>query len=205
MTETKIAVFDLDRTITRGDTFLPFLQSLSKRRLARGLTGALPYMALGLSNREHRDRAKKALIRSTFAGRSTEEVQAAAISFAQRVVPGGLISPIIDCIEKHQNSGHRIIVASASPSVLVLPIAELLDIEHIIATELEIEHGLYTGHLVGANNRGNEKQRRVLAELEQPPDYAYGNLPDDRPLLSTADQAFVVKNGTIASFAQSSP
>jgi len=69
--------------------------------------------------------------------------------------------------------------------------------DSVIATKLETRDGTYTGRLFGPNNRGEEKRRRVLAELGKPPDHAYGNLPDDRPLLDAAEHAYVVTRGVI--------
>lgn len=197
MTEPKVAVFDLDGTITKRDTLLPFLRSLSSLRLARGLITATPSMALSLWKREHRDKAKESMIRATFAGRPTEEIRSATDGFADQLVPDGLIPLTMERVREHQDHGHRIVIASATPAAVVVPIAERLDIDSVIATELEISNGVFTGQLVGANNRGDEKRRRVLAQLGAPPDYAYGNLPDDRPLLDVSQHAFVVEHRTV--------
>ena len=204
MTQPKVAVFDLDGTITRRDTLIPFLRRLSVPRLLWGIVRAFPWMVAGLWNRSRRDDAKKAVISASLGGKYVQEIEEAAGIFAERLLSTGLNAPVIERVTKHQDSGHRVAIASATPSVLVTPIAEALGIHDVIASELEISDGVYTGRLAGANNRSEEKQRRVLATLGAPPDYAYGNLPDDRALLDAAVSAYVIANETITPFTQRS-
>src|SRR5688500_9672289 len=86
---TVLAVFDLDGTITRGDTLLPFLRAFRGTggfllRAARALP-ALAGFTLGLVTR---DAAKEALLRAVLGRASRLELQLRGESFARERLPG---------------------------------------------------------------------------------------------------------------------
>ncbi|MEL6731156.1 MAG: haloacid dehalogenase-like hydrolase, partial [Bacteroidota bacterium] len=57
----------------------------------------------------------------------------------------------------------------------------------------EIEGGIFTGNIEGANNYGPEKVERIrewLGDREVEASYAYGDSRGDREMLAWADQAF---------------
>ena len=83
--------------------------------------------------------------------------------------------------------------------------AGLLGVDEVVCTRLERgADGLLTGRLDGANCRGPEKARRVralLAErgLDAAELWAYGDSPDDEPLLQDADHGVRVGRTPILS------
>lgn len=201
MTEPIVAVFDLDGTITTRDTFLPFLRALDAPRVAVGLVRASPWIAMSVLKRTYRDRAKETLVGSTLGGRSVAEVHEAAERFADELIPQGLVSEVVGRIEHHHSEGHRTAIASASPEVIVEAIAKRLGIGEVIATRLEVSRGFYTGRYADSNVRADEKLRRVIEAFGRAPDHAYGNLPDDEPLLAASANGFVIQNGHLARYA----
>jgi phosphatidylglycerophosphatase C len=92
-------------------------------------------------------------------------------------------------LRAHQAQGHRTVVVSASPSLYVDALARRLDIDAVIATELEVVDGSLTGRFAGRNCRGEEKLRRLVEWLDGRDVvlHAYGNSPDDDPMLGRAD------------------
>jgi phosphatidylglycerophosphatase C len=197
VTSEPTAVFDLDGTITKRDTLLPFLRNLNTGGTTMGLMRASPWIGMSAFDRTHRDRAKEILLRSTLGGQTVDRVHAAAERFSRGLIPRGLVPEVVDRIERHRAKGHRIAVASASPDVVVAAIARRLEIDTVIATKLEIVDGCYTGRYGSHNVRSGEKLRRVIESLGCAPSHAYGNLPDDEPLLSAAASGFVVKGRRI--------
>jgi phosphatidylglycerophosphatase C len=200
-----VAVFDLDGTIAKQQTFLPFLRGLSAGRTAVGLAVASPWMAWSLWDRDRRDEAKERLLGVALRSLVVADVGAAADQFADSLVSGGLTPEVIERVDHHRSSGHRLVIASASPEFVVEPIARRLGFDDVIATRLEVVDGYYTGRYDGLNVRAGEKLRRVIETFGRTPDYAYGNLPDDGPLLAAAVMGFVVKRGRIAQYSQRSP
>ncbi len=204
MTSDVVAVFDLDRTITRRQTFLPFLRSLSAARTASGLAGATPWIVRSLWDRNQRDEAKERLLGTALGDLTVTEVDVAADRFADNLLPDGLNAEVIERVGHHRSNGHRLAIASASPAFIAEPFARRLGFDDVVATRLEIVDGTYAGRYDGLNVRAGEKLRRVIELMGQPPDYAYGNLPDDQPLLEASGFGFVVDHGHVAPYAQGS-
>ena len=106
-------------------------------------------------------------------------------------------------MEWHRRHGHRLIIVSASPHYYVRAVGDDLEVDAVLATNLEVaSSGLLTGRYEGRNCRGSEKLDRVRAQMERwtadgpaqhrhpsprPELWAYGNSAGDRALLRGAD------------------
>ena len=63
----------------------------------------------------------------------------------------------------------------------------------LIATRLEVKNGKITGGIEGRNCRGEQKVVCILEQWnldEYNEIYAYGNSPDDKPMLALATKSF---------------
>ena len=193
-----IAAFDFDGTLTRRDTLLPFLlHNLGATAIARRalvLSPTLAGYAIGLIDNGV---AKERVFVRCFAGMHKDELQQEAEQFAAFVLPGLLRNEAMQCLDWHQQQGHRCVVISASLELYVRPWAERAGFDDVIATQLETrEDGRITGKLSGANCFGIEKARRLEALLGARDGYnlyAYGDSRGDRELLSMADYAYYRK------------
>jgi len=182
-----VAAFDLDGTITERDTLTPFLRTTVGRvRVYAAMARNAPAFARALRDRSARDDAKERLLRGTLAGRSEAELRTAAERFAPTVP---LRAEVVDRLRAHQAEGHTTVVVSASPTLYVDALARRLGIDVVIATELEVVDGVLTGRFAGRNCRSEEKLRRLLEWLGDRDVvlHAYGNSPDDDPMLGRAD------------------
>ena len=108
-----------------------------------------------------------------------------------------LVADATKTIAAHRKAGDRILVISASGTHLVGPIAERLGIDEILGIELEVAHGVYSGHTVGTLTYREGKITRLLEWL----DAEEGNLEgasfysdsrNDLPLLLKVDYPHVV-------------
>ncbi|MDP8954705.1 MAG: HAD-IB family hydrolase [Actinomycetota bacterium] len=200
-----VAAFDVDGTLTRRDTLLPFLQRVcGTQRLARGLAAngiALSRMAVG---RADRDAVKDALLLGLLAGRDAEELAAAGEAYADFVVDRGRLRPDArHRLGEHLGAGHRVVLVSASPEVYLGPLGRRLGVEAVLASGLEVGgDGRLTGRLAGRNCRGPEKVKRLDAWLAGYGGtdaaagtfvYAYGDSLGDRELLARADVGVFVR------------
>lgn len=100
-------------------------------------------------------------------------------------------------IRAHRASSRRIVVITATNRFLTAPIADLLGIEHLIATEPEIVDGRYTGDIAGIPCFGEGKLKRLAAWRETQPETFehtsfYSDSHNDLPLLRQADAAVAV-------------
>ena len=197
----RVAVFDLDGTLTRHDLFLSFLAAAARRfgpaRPVRAL--GLPiltgrYFLRGISN----DRLKEAFLDAMLGGRPRATLEAFAAEFADRVVARDIKPAALASLRRHREAGHLLVLASASLDLYVEPVAARLGFDAAVATRIAwTEEGRVGGTLAGANLRGPSKLvalRALLAERFPGPFAmtAYSDHESDVPLLAAADTAVAV-------------
>ena len=184
-----IAAFDLDGTLSEHDTLVPFLRrAVGTPRTAWCLACNVPWFVRARRDRALRDAAKEALLVATIAGRREDDMRKIGASFAPTVT---YRDDVLSMLRGHQRAGHTTVVVSASPTIYVDAIAAHLGIDHVVSTELEVVDGKLTGKYVGENCRAEEKARRLRSWLAargvlDEELHAYGNPPDDEPMLALA-------------------
>jgi len=189
-----LAVFDLDGTITRGDTLLPFLRfAVGTGRMLLALLRTLPWLAGFALGRISRDRAKEALLRAFLGGMPMTELRRRGEAFARERLPGMTRPQALEKLAWHQARGHYCVLLSASPAPYVEPWARAAGFDEVLATRLECDdEGRFTGRLDGANCRGEEKLRRLeeqYGDLSRVTLFGYGDSPADRPFLARCTEA----------------
>lgn len=194
-----VAAFDLDGTLTRSDTLLPFLRRARGRsRVSRALLVHSLLITRALTGGRHRDRAKEALLVHLLRHQDVSALKTTAASFAEEVVEHRLRPGVLDRVRAHRRAGHELVIVSASPEIYVEPIGRLLGFDAVLATRLETgPSGQLTGRIEGLNCRGAEKVARFRAWAGDIPlmVHAYGDSAGDRELLAAADFAFPLRRG----------
>ncbi|BCY11597.1 HAD-IB family hydrolase [Actinoplanes sp. L3-i22] len=179
------AIWDLDGTLTRTDTLVPFL-----RRVA-GTAAVFRALAVGTAREmPHRDAVKALVLQRLLGGRDLAEVDRVARRYAERLMAAQVRADSLHQWLWHRRNQHRMVIASASPGLYVRHLGRLLGADEVICTEMAVVNGRLTGAIAGGNCRGAEKARRVRAYLAARPAgqvWAYADGEVDRPLLELAD------------------
>jgi phosphatidylglycerophosphatase C len=197
--ERVVAAFDVDRTLTTRDCVVPFLRRAAGWRLLAAL-GGRPLSTGGALLRRDRDRLKE-LACASLRGVDGAWLDRFGASFAGEIASGWLRDDTTARLRRHRELGHDVLLASASLDAYLVPLGRLLGVDGIVCTELERDPaGHLTGRLVGANCRGPEKARRVREwldthDLSDATLWAYGDSPDDAPLLEAAAHPVWVDRG----------
>ena len=185
MHERNLAIFDLDGTITRHDTLVPYIAGFLWRhpwRLWRWLPCLVPLLRYAAGPRD-RGALKSRVIQLTLGGVASAPLAAWAVRYARRLVRSGLYAEALECITAHQRNHDHLVLLSASPDLYVPEIAQSLGFDACICTEVRWRaDDRLDGALSSPNRRGPEKAQCVAALLaEQQPllSYAYGNSPAD--------------------------
>ena len=203
-----LAVFDLDGTITRHDTLLPFLWSCLWRRPWRLplLLWLLPQALIYLFQRD-RGRFKGSLIHVTLGGLPRPYLEQCAARFVSRLLQRGLFAEALTAIDTHRQQGDTLLLMSASTDLYVPLIGRALRFSQTLCTQVRWRaDGRLDGRLASANCHGEEKRRclqALLARQHPPRVYAYGNSRDDLPHLRLASRGYFI-NGA-ARLLQSTP
>jgi phosphatidylglycerophosphatase C len=188
----KLVLFDFDGTLTRRDSYLPFLRYMfGTPRFIAGLastSGPLLAHALG---RMPNDVAKTHLMRQFLAGLPLEQIEQAGDSYSREALPSLLRKSTMESLHRHVANGDTCLLVSASLDVYLRPWAHLNGFQAVLCTRLAIdERQCATGELSPANCYGPEKVRRIEQWLEgrRPESItAYGDSPGDREMLAYAD------------------
>lgn len=185
------AFFDLDKTIIATSSAFAF----GKEFMHNGLISHLDalqlslakssYMVIGQSS-EKMDSTRDQLT-SLVAGWSVDEVVRIASEAMHSVVTPAIYAEARELITFHQSAGHDVIIISASASQLVEPIAKELGIDKVVATELEVVDGRFTGG-VDFYCKGPAKADAIMAMAEAhhydlAASFAYSDSATDIPML----------------------
>ena len=200
----RLAIYDMDKTITRRPTWTRFLvhyaQQQAPWRLALlPMAGAL---AAGHPLRLiDRVQLKQATHRLLIGARTPPARLARATeSFARRERRRGLFSAALARIAADRAAGYRIVVATASHRFYAEAIGALIGADAVIATEAQRDvAGNILPRLAGDNCYGAAKLDRVMAWLAAEGMARgeawvrfYSDHISDAPTLGWADEGFVV-------------
>lgn len=192
-----LAVFDLDGTITRRDTLLPYVLGFptGSARKALGmllLVGTLVLFLLRL--RDHGD-VKARFIHMTLGDQSRDRVQTWTARFVPALLKDGVYADALKAIERHKRDGARLVLMSASTDLYVPAIGAALGFDEVICTRVRWNGDRLDGRLATPNRRGKEKTLCFKALLSAHPGRttaAYGNTYSDLDHLRLADQPLLV-------------
>ena len=200
----QLAVFDLDGTITRRDTLLPYVTGYLNRQRWRGWPGMLrvvPTAAQFALGRADHGQLKASFIKATLAGSTRSELSHWTEEFVRALLEDGLFGDARAKISTHREAGDRLVLMSASTDLYVPAVARALGFHEVICTALRWDGDRLRGDLATPNCRGPEKTR-CLRELQQRyPDLrsvAYGNACSDIDHLQAATQGFLVNGASNA-------
>ncbi len=198
-TSSGAAFFDLDRTLLAGASGEVFSSAMKTAGLvSRSIPGE--GLLFRLFNTIGETLPSMALARQAVAlakGKPRAKVQQAAAIAAERLLEmvQPLAAPLFD---EHRAAGRRIVMATTTPYDMVKPLADLLGLDDVIATEYRVnDDGTYDGTLRGPFVWSAGKLAAVRSWAEQhgvdlASSYAYSDSVYDTPLLSAVGYPFVV-------------
>jgi HAD superfamily hydrolase (TIGR01490 family) len=194
-----LAIFDVDHTLLRADSLKLFGLFIWRRkglRLSRlpGFIACLSMWCLLLTDAE---KLKTAYVKMLCGEMCDAEASALAREFAESLLRPKIFPQALERIERHKANGHEIVLLSASLDVYLEFLAELLGADMLICTKLLRQDGFLTGDLQGANCKGREKLRRLLAQygeknIDWSRSYAYSDSSTDLPVLERVGTAVAV-------------
>lgn len=163
-----VALFDLDGTITRRDTYLAYLLGYllrHPRRLARAASLGIA-LVLYFAGRRDNTWLKTRFLHAILGGVERQSLQRWTDRFLDRTLRYGLRPRALETIARHRAAGDRLLLVTASLDFYALPLAARLGFEGAICTRAAVDGaGRLTGDLDGGNCHGVEKLRCVEAWL----------------------------------------
>lgn len=194
-----LAIFDLDDTLIDGNSPSLWLEHLADLGwldrdsfIPREQELVAQYATLQISLEDYFAFSLQPLV-----GRTPQEVDYIAGPFVEEVIEPLIHSDAMRAVAHHRAAGERILIISASPSFLVRAIAERLGIADVLGTELELQHGYYSGRISGIPTAREGKIQRLAQWLEEQGEalagaHFYSDSRNDLPLLCHVEHPHAV-------------
>ena len=108
-----------------------------------------------------------------------------------------ILDKAISLVDDHRQQDHQLLIITATNRFLTEPIAELFEIEHLIASDAEMKEGKYTGKPIGVPSYAEGKVTRLNAWLQEQGNtydesWFYSDSHNDIPLLEHVTHPIVV-------------
>ncbi len=185
------AFFDLDKTVIAKSSALafgrPFYQGglISRRGVLRSTYAQVLYQLNGA------DDIQMARIRDALAemvrGWDVEQVRQIVAETLHELIEPTIYAEAAALIAEHRAAGREVVIVSSSGEELVTPIGALLGVERVVATQMVVEDGKYTGEI--AYYAAGPAKAEALRELagsegyDLADCYAYSDSISDVPML----------------------
>jgi HAD superfamily hydrolase (TIGR01490 family) len=188
-----LALVDFDGTVTRTDTWTPFLRfAVRPQRMVAGRVLLAPIFVGYRLGMVSASRGRQVAARVAFLGEDAAAVRRLGAEYAVTMLPGRIRQIALDRIEWHKSQGDHIVIVSASLDVYLAPWCESHGVDYICTT-LEQRGRRLTGRYVDGDCCGAEKVRRILQRIDvsrYDVVYAYGDSIEDREMLDLAHRKF---------------
>ena len=161
--ERNLAIFDLDNTILNGDSDYSWINFL----IEQGYVNKTEYENKNKyfydqyyqGKLDYDEWAEFAL--STIKGKKPEDMESLLSKFLIEVIEPMINIYALRLLHNHSHNNDVMLLASATNSVIVEPIAKRLGFKNIVATEVEIINESYTGKILGIPALGEGKLIKV--------------------------------------------
>lgn len=205
-----LAIFDLDDTLIHGDS-----ASLWSREMMRlGWVEDEDFLSLDQELMNAYSQGKLAMedymafSLTPMVGRTVENVAEAVAQFIKAVIDPLVYREARQTIARHKAAGDRLLVISATGVHIVSPVAAHLGIDEVLAIDLEVQDGQFTGLTEGILTYREGKVLRLSEWLRAQDEmlegaFFYSDSRNDLPLLKLVDNPITVNpDPTLRAYAQ---
>ncbi len=186
-----LALFDFDGTITKRDSFTPFIRITAKRKVLLALL-FLPVIFCYYLKILKPSSVRSLITYLSFRGYKFDELDEKGRIYAENKIPLYIREFAAERIAWHKQQGDKIVLVSASIDVYLRHWCAAQKIDLICST-LEVKNNIVTGKYINGDCHSKRKSDRIkekynLNKYERI--YAYGDTFEDRRMLELADVKF---------------
>ncbi|CUU50272.1 MULTISPECIES: HAD family hydrolase [Clostridium] len=196
----KLAIFDIDYTITKKETLMELFKYVIKkdkknlRFLPRAIYCGIMY-AIGIYD----ERKVKETFLRFIDGIKEEELAELVKEFYDERLKNILYDDALKMMKKLKNEGYDIYLISASPEFYVNEFYNIKEVDKVIGTKFGFENGTFVRKMVGNNCKGEEKVRRLKEvlkdekiEVDFKESYMFSDSLSDKPLLDLVGKPYLI-------------
>jgi HAD superfamily hydrolase (TIGR01490 family) len=196
----KLAIFDVDYTLTKRETLVEFYFFMVKKNpklikyLPKNIFSSLFYVFKIYDA----SRAKKTFIRF-IDGIEEVEMKKLVSEFYEKRLSKILYKDAIDTIKKMKEQGYKIYLISASAEFYLSELYNIKEVDKVIGTRFTTEGGLHRNEISGVNCKGEEKVIRLKEVLKEENievdfenSYMYSDSLSDLPLFDLVGHPYLI-------------
>ncbi len=195
------AFFDLDKTVIAKASMaafgLPMYREglISRRTILRAVYAQFIYMHLGASEEKLARIRDSALALAK--GWDRDQVSAVVADTLERVVDPIVFAEALELIADHRANGRTVVIVSASPEEIVVPLSRYLGFDEVIATRAKVdESGRYNGEMefyaYGPFKAAAIRAMAARDGIDLENSYAYSDSYTDVPMLEAVGHPVAV-------------
>lgn len=164
----KLAIFDVDYTLTKRETLMEFYTFMIKKsprliiHAPRAVISAFLYAVRVLDSKI----AKENFI-AFIDGIKEEKMQELVEEFYEKRLSKIIYSDAIDTMRKLKAEGYKVYLISASAEFYLNELYKIKEVDKIIGTRFTSVGGKYSRRMAGENCKGEEKVRRLMEVLKE--------------------------------------
>ncbi len=196
----KLAIFDIDYTITKKETLMELFKYTVKNKKTniRFLPRAVYCGLMYLINVYDEKKVKETFLK--FIDKIKEEDLSVLVkNFYNDRLKNILYKDAVDMMKKLKNEGYDIYLISASPEFYVKEFYAIKEVDKIIGTKFKFDNGVFSRKMDGENCKGEEKVKRLKSYLKEnnivvnfKESYMFSDSLSDKPLLDLVGKPYLI-------------
>lgn len=196
----KLAIFDIDYTITRKETLMELFKYMLRRDkknfkyIPRAIYAGTMY-GLGIFDEK---RVKECFLKF-LEGAEEKQVVSIMKEFYKNRLSQILYEDALEMMKKLKGEGYDVYLISASPEFYLMEFYAIPEVDKIIGTRFSMMEGKFARKMDGLNCKGEEKVRRLKEVLEKENievdfenSYMFSDSLSDEPLLNLVGKPYLI-------------
>ena len=204
----KLAIFDIDYTITKSETLMELFKYVIKKDkkniwfLPRAI-----YCGSMYALRIYDERKVKEKFLKFIDGIKEQDLAKLVKKFYDEKLKTILFEDALKMMKKLKSEGYDIYLISASPEFYINEFYNIKEVDKIIGTKFNFKNGIFIRKMEGKNCKGEEKVRRLKEvlknekiEVDFKQSYMFSDSLSDKPLLDLVGKPYLInykKNNNI--------
>jgi len=196
----KLAIFDVDYTLTKRETLVEFYLFMMKKnpRFIKYLPKSILSSIFYVFKIHDATKTKNIFIRF-IDGIEEHEMKKIVKEFYEKRLSKILYKDAIDTIKKMKMQGYKIYLISASAEFYLSEFYNIKEVDKVIGTRFIKENGLHRNKMSGENCKGEEKVKRLKEvlkkeniEVDFENSYMYSDSLSDLPLFDIVGHPYLI-------------